>query len=330
MFDLTATLFPDTAPARLRPDSLAPLQQSVVYARAVRMVGGRARYLAFPGSGALLVERHLPLFGDVGLISRGPADLGVETARSMRETCRTNHLIINAEDDIGARALSDAGFWRIGRPRVIAELDLHPSIDDMAHGLHQKFRNRLRHSIRQNLHVKRTVFPPDRRHWLLQAQARAARRLGYQPVPAIMMAAISAAKPGAAQLFVARHRTMPVAAMLFIRHGRMATYQVGWGNSAGRAMSAGNLVMWRAMVALQSMGVERLDLGEADAVVNPGLSRFKRGTGATPRALGGTWMSSAALPMRKSQPSRFGTINRLEHLAGGTETSVVSGHRLVG
>jgi lipid II:glycine glycyltransferase (peptidoglycan interpeptide bridge formation enzyme) len=111
-----------------------------------------------------------------------------------------------------------------------------------------------------------------------------------------MIAALATAGPEAGQLFVAQGRAEPVAAMLFFLHGSVATYQVGWSTQDGRAASAGNLLMWRAMVALQAMGVDRIDLGHADPDGAPGLTRFKRGMGARLRPLGGTWLASDALP----------------------------------
>ena len=107
---------------------------------------------------------------------------------------------------------------------------------------------------------------------------------------------MAACKPGAAQVFTAYHMGQRVAAMLFLRHGTSATYQIGWTSDEGRQLSAGPVCMWRAMVELQALGVERIDLGAADSKRPTGLTRFKCGTGATVRALGGTWIDSAWTP----------------------------------
>ena len=61
-------------------------------------------------------------------------------------------------------------------------------------------------------------------------------------------------RPGAGQLFLARGGTRTLAAMLFLRHGRVATYQVGWSSDDGRKASAGNLLMWRAMLGFAGDG----------------------------------------------------------------------------
>ncbi|MBF9058815.1 GNAT family N-acetyltransferase [Rhodobacterales bacterium HKCCSP123] len=298
MFDLASAPFPESMPAPVSPDPLAPLQQSMLYARAVRRLGGQTRHLRLEGTGAWLDERRLPLLGQTALVSRGPPNLSRAAARALRAATGARHLVVNAEDRDSAVALASAGFWPLARPRQIAELPLAPSADAMAAAMTGKWRNRLRHALGRGLHVRRTPMSPDPRHWLLVAERRAARHLGYRPLPPVMIAALAAAGPEAGQLFVASGPDGPLAAMLFFRHGRMATYQIGWSSAAGRTASAGNLLMWHAMLELQAMGTEVLDLGHADPALSAGLARFKCGTGARLRSLGGTWMASGALPRR--------------------------------
>jgi hypothetical protein len=156
--------------------------------------------------------------------------------------------------------------------------------------------------MRQGLAVTRRPLPANPRHWLLRAELSEARRLGYRPLPPAMIAALAAAHPGAAQLFCAHLAGQRVAAMLFLRHGQAATYQIGWSRPEGRAASAGNLLMWRAMLELQAMGVDQIDLGAADPVGAPGLATFKTCTGAQLRQLGGSWLCSGFLPHATNRP----------------------------
>lgn len=51
-------------------------------------------------------------------------------------------------------------------------------------------------------------------------------------------------------------------------------------------------MLWQAALVLRGQGVQRLDLGAVDAT-NPGLARFKLGTGARLVSLG---PSSLVLP----------------------------------
>ncbi|MCT4682923.1 MAG: GNAT family N-acetyltransferase [Roseicyclus sp.] len=294
-----------------------PLQQSALYARAVTVLGGRCDALDLPSGPVRVVARRFPLLGEVALISRGPAQLDLPTALALRARTGARHLIVHAEDATSAAALAAAGFRRIARPRQIAEVPLAPSHAAMLAAMRGKWRNRLRHGLAQGLTVTQAAMPPDPRHWLLTAEARAARRLGYRPLPPVMIAALAGADPGAGRLFTAHGPDGPIAAMLFFRHGRTATYQVGWSNGAGRAASAGPVLMWHAMLALQATGVEMIDLGLAEPDTAPGLARFKLGTGAALRALGGSWVSSCALPRRRhpvtQAPVPDGALGHGEH-----------------
>ena len=89
---------------------------------------------------------------------------------------------------------------------------------------------------------------------------------------------------GTAALFV-----LAVAAMLFLRHGRLASYYIGWADEAGRKLNAHNRLLWQAMVALRQQGVTDLDLGGINTHDLPGISRFKLGTGGRVLTLAGTY-----------------------------------------
>lgn len=298
MFDITSALFPDPAVFSERPGPDAPLQQSAIYAKAARLLGAHVDYIPLPATGAWVMRRRLPLLGPVAMVSRGPSDLTSAVARTLPATLQARHVIVHAEDAAAAAALSAAGYWRIAPARQIADLSLNASADHMAACLSGKWRNRLRHALRNNVTVRREPMPASAHHWLFSAEALNATSKSYRPTPPALIAALAAAAPGTAHLFVARRGGGPIGAMLFLRHGTRATYQIGWCGRVGRESSASNLLMWRAMVELQAMGCDGIDLGHADAHQSPGLARFKLGTGACQRSLGGSWLSSVLLPSR--------------------------------
>ena len=62
---------------------------------------------------------------------------------------------------------------------------------------------------------------------------------------------------------------------------------LGWADPAARAGFAHGPMLWQAALELRARGVRWIDLGAVDAA-NPGLARFKLGTGAALRALGPT------------------------------------------
>ena len=92
--------------------------------------------------------------------------------------------------------------------------------------------------------------------------------------------------------------TTPVVAMLFLCHGPVATYHIGWSGPKGRAMGAHNLILASAMEWLADRGHLWLDLGVLDTQANPGLARFKIGAGARVRPMGGTWLRLPHLSIR--------------------------------
>jgi len=291
MFDL-----PAPPPHDLQSDTaLAPLAQSVLYARAAASLGARVDRMALQGQSVLVLRRDLPILGPVALISRGPPRMTPEIAAALPGRTGAHHVLVNAEDAPSAEALRKAGFRRIARPRQIAELAIDPSRDAMRAGLQAKWRNRLRHAEGCDLNITDRPMPADPDHWLFAADALRGRRKRYRPLDRRLIVAMSADNPDAARLLVARHRGQPVAAMLLLCHGAVATYQIGWTSDRGRRLSAGNLLMWDAMTSLAGRGLSRLDLGAADPACAAGLARFKRGTGAVLRPLGGTWVWSSVL-----------------------------------
>lgn len=79
-----------------------------------------------------------------------------------------------------------------------------------------------------------------------------------------------------------------IAASLFLRHGRSATYYLSWTTSHGRERNAAHFLMWEGIARLKEAGVRWLDLGGMDARA-PGIARFKLGVGAAPVTTSGTW-----------------------------------------
>jgi hypothetical protein len=315
MFDFAESYAPPVDPATAWSGHGA-LQQSDAWLNAVRALGSDARVQQIGETPCLVLRKSLPLVRDVALISRAGLALSAGRAATLRTMLGTRHLIVNAETVDDAISLARAGFRRVAAPRMIAELRLAPTTEEMTNRLAPKWRNRLRHAESKGLKIRCTPMPADPNHWLLRAEARQSLRLGYRPLPPDMVAALAASAPGAAMLFSAYHLGQRVGGMLFFRHGRTATYQIGWMEDEGRERSAGTALMWRAMTALRNSGVEVIDLGAADPDHAPGLARFKRGTGAELRTLGGTWLDSAWVP-RTSKAARSRNVAHLRGVRHG-------------
>ncbi len=266
-----------------------PLQQSRLYHQALTRLGASPVWHDLPGGPLLAVMRRFPGRGRVALISRP----GHALPRNLRHSLGVQALIVNAETPEQGAALAQAGFLRLAGGRTIADLSLDGTPADWLARMDGKWRNRLRHAERQGLAVTVAPLPPDPNHWVLHREAEQQAARGYRNLPKALMTAM-AAEPGALTLFTARASGRIIAAMLFARHGTGASYLIGWSDAAGRAASAHNLLLWRAMADLREGGVRAIDLGTCDSHAL-GLARFKLGSGAQARTLGGTWAETGAL-----------------------------------
>ncbi|MEO0936787.1 MAG: GNAT family N-acetyltransferase [Pseudomonadota bacterium] len=271
MFDA----LPDTA--------LTPLQQSAEYAAALTLFGSPPLHV--PGGPLVLVRRFGPV--TLGMIPRGGAD-ALERLRAQPGWARRP--VILSPDAPGHAA----GLPLIS-PAHVATLDLTIGASALRAGLKGKWRNRLVRAEALGLRIGRRALPDRTDQWLFRAEAamQAARR--YRTWPAALTLCYARVNPGKAVLFTATDKGHTVAAMLFLRHGHGATYHIGQTSAEGRARHAHTALMWAAIKWHAAHGVRQLELGTIDTESAPGLARFKRGTGARVRPLGGTWLDAPLL-----------------------------------
>lgn len=168
-------------------------------------------------------------------------------------------------------------------------IDLEREEADLRAALHGKWRNALVNAEAAPLRTE-TASGGIAVPWLLERYAaqRRERRFGG-PSAAMLVHIIGRAAPRDVVLMRAFSGNAPVAGALFLRHGRAATYLVGWTDGAGRAANAGTLLLWRGLLELRRRGTATLDLGGIDTPRAPGIARFKLGTGGTPFRLAGTF-----------------------------------------
>ncbi len=285
-----------------------PLPQSPEFARTCDLLGLPIRQCKRESGGQAHVwwqvqSRKLPLLGRVDLISRGPvarspADLDDWLSGWLRWH-DNRPLLLNA-DGIATHALRDAGFWPLITPATLALLPLSERATLRA-ALQPKWRNRLVRAENAGLRVTRHGVTSN--HWLLEAEKTQMRDKRYRGLPPAVCLAFASANPGQAVLFEARNKGRPVAAALMLRHGPMATWQIGHSNEEGRRLNAMNRLLWEAMGWLADQGHTVLDLGTINQQDAPGLAHFKLGTGAVAHRLGGTWLHQGALaPLARRLP----------------------------
>ena len=278
----------EISPAPAPPALDLPLQQHPSFAR---MLGPRCTSYGIYDQGSAVGHVQLIRRGRLWLASRGPVwlDPGAQTAgmRALRRHLPGwSGLVINAETPV--KDGWQAGFVRLSTGLTVAEWQLG-AVAQMRAALHPKWRNRLVRAENAGLRVIQSTLPADPAHWLLANDGTQQRAKCYRAWPASLCAAYARANPDQAQLWTADRGDGPLAAVLVLIHGTVASYQIGWSGAAGRAAHAHNLLLWRAACWLADQGVRRFDLGSVDSKSTPGLAHFKLGTGAAMRTLGGTW-----------------------------------------
>ncbi|MBO9409164.1 GNAT family N-acetyltransferase [Shimia sp. R9_1] len=263
-----------------------PLQQSDEYRKALALTKTQTSALE---DGTLVLRRKLAGV-PVAMLPRAQLSqdtLPVLIRKPIKGGSLHKHLLV-LNPDQPAPWLGKLGAVPVMTPQHIAELSLQ---GDLRAQLHQKWRNRLRFAEQQDLRITRQnmTLKPDQ--WLLQQNQAQQKERGYNGWPDALTLAYAKANPGCAKLFTAFSGKTPVAAMLFLRHGHSATYHISHSTALGRSLAAHNLLMWQGMCWLATKGALHLDLGIASTEGSAaGLARFKLGTGATLRPLGGTWL----------------------------------------
>lgn len=272
-----------------------PLPQHPAFARALAALGVGVESVVL-GRGKRTVGHAVMIRrGRFALVSRGPvwapeADTADRRAAlaALRGRCgRLAPLIVNAETP--GRELPGAAFLPLLTGATVVEWDLTDGTAARRVALGQKWRNGLVRAEAAGWTVSRRPMPPDPGHWLLARDAERARTRGYRTWPPALIAALADRERDAAWILTAERRGRTAAGILVLRHGCAATYQTSWADAEGRAGGATALLLWEAANWLAATGATRLDLGTIDTEGAPGLARFKLGTGAAARRLGGTW-----------------------------------------
>lgn len=225
-------------------------------------------------------------FGPFNVAYVPRADLGAGRARVLSRLPRFQTALIIPETD----AVPRRGCWPILTPQHVAEINVprSPVHDTLWANMHGKWRNRLRRAIGGPLGVFQTTYSPERHDPLLARERAQRRRRGYRSYPPEFLAAYAYANRHNTALYEARLGEDTVAFMLFLTHGPVATYAVGWTGPEGRTHHAHNLLLWEAMRTMFSKGIMRIDLGTIDTDDGWDLARFKLGSGARTRTLGPT------------------------------------------
>lgn len=184
------------------------------------------------------------------------------------------------------------GMSRVMTGYATVLLDLTAPLPTLKSHLEGKWRNRLNKAL-SNDKIRFHVQPSLKRcEWLLGKELDQREAKKFHGLPTEFVQAYIAAAADHRQVFVMAYAELgknTIGGMLFLIHGRVASYHMGWADEEGRRLNVHNALLWEAMAYLQGQGVEVLDLGGVNTHDLPGISRFKLGTGGRAVTLAGTY-----------------------------------------
>ena len=230
--------------------------------RAVIMEGSREV------AAAQILERQ-----GLRLIGQGPFWLKeiepAHKARIARRLARHQGLCVMTPDSV----LRGWGILPLITPKTHAVWQIDQPDPDLRKALRGKWRNRL---SKVEAQVKPAVLSEAKLRILVANEARQRRERAYKNLPGD----IALDWPGGV-LALGWHRGDGLqAGMVFLIHGKSASYFLGWASPIARAQSAHYPMLWQAARNLRDRGVRELDLGEVNSESGSNLARFKLGTGA--------------------------------------------------
>lgn len=184
------------------------------------------------------------------------------------------------------------GLSRVMSGHSTAMLDLRQDLGTLRRALEFRWRNKLHRA--EKTHAAHVQVGPDleRTLELLLHEKQMRQERGFHGLPVSFVPAYIEAHAQPEQAFILSAvvvKGQMLAGMLFLLHGRAATYHIGWNSAEGRQRGLHNLALWHGLQALQARGIDRLDLGGTNTHDLAGITRFKLGTGGRPITLAGTF-----------------------------------------
>ncbi len=283
------------------------LQQSWTYGEALKILGVRVHRVTVTDSSvpvalAQFMVRRFAGYLSIASCERGPVfDQGLSSAsrrlalKQFRRAIPTRPLRVTLFSPDGSEAEVQeeiSGLKKVMTGRSTVLLDLTRPVDRWRADLHGKWRNRLvRAESTPQLKVSLDSSASMLEYLLAREQEQRAERrfLGLPTAFVQAWVDVSPLRSRSVLLVCASVKGETIAAMLFLLHGTVATYHLGWSNPRGRELNAHNLLLWRAMGELAQRGMRLLDLGGVNTHDLQGISRFKLGTGGRVLTLAGTY-----------------------------------------
>ncbi len=237
---------------------------------------------------AQVTARAFAVVGRFALCTHGPVWVGAVSVAEKREAYqlfkrslpqRWPRLLVLTPDEADA----PKRLKRVMTGDATVLIDLTRDEAALRADMESSWRNKLSKAERSDLQVQKAGVKPAQYRWLLEAEQKQRQKRGYRAMPLEMTERWQDAKADGANgdkaaglaVFRADLKRDAAAGMLFLIHGKRATYHVGWTSDEGRANAAHNLILWTAMKDLRARGVQVLDLGGVNTQSGAGIARFK-------------------------------------------------------
>lgn len=186
------------------------------------------------------------------------------------------------------------GFRRIITGNSTILIDLTLSEEQLWQNLYGKNRTHIRKGQKIGFDIVFGDHNHPHTEWLLAQERKQQKEKKYQGLPVELVQGyghFTAKGNGVYTAFaVEAGADEPMSGVLFLCHGRCATYHIGWNGPRGRQSRALNLLLWKMIVNLKVAGFEVIDLGGLNTEEGADIARYKLSFGGKVISLSGTFM----------------------------------------
>ena len=155
-------------------------------------------------------------------------------------------------------------------------IDLAVSEDGLRKNLDSKWRNQLKAAEKRDCDI-RTVDDTLEFYRLLEMHKQDKKDRGYRDSGDEITEALF--HSGVISILEAQNgQNETISFVMTVRHGKTATYLIGWTNEEGYKANMNRLLLWKAILMHKKEGCLWFDLGGIDFIHTPGIADFKMGT----------------------------------------------------
>lgn len=182
------------------------------------------------------------------------------------------------------------GFTKTGKGYETIWLDLTKPQDTLLKELRKNWRGTLNKAQKEDLTIE---WDENGKQWpwLLSSYMVDRETKGYDGPSVKLITALAKYAKANGDLLIGRalKKDKPVAGIMLLKHGKSATYQIGFSDDMGRKTGAHNLLLWEAVLLLQENGYKDFDLGGINDESAKGVKKFKTGLGGEITSLVGIY-----------------------------------------